>query len=34
MRDEGRYEVGRDERERLQRCLTFPPGRVPLSQRS
>jgi formyl transferase-like protein len=34
MRDEGRYEVGRAERERLQRCLTFPPSRVPLSQRS
>jgi len=34
MRDEGRYEVGRDERERLKRCLTFPPSRIPLSQRS
>jgi Formyl transferase len=34
MRDEGRYEVGRDERERLQRCLTFPADRVTLSPRS
>jgi hypothetical protein len=34
MRDEGRYEVQRGERERLQRCLTFPPDRVTLSRRS
>ncbi len=33
MRDEGRYEVPRGERERVQRCLTFPPARVPASQR-
>ena len=26
LRDEGRYEVPRGERERLQRCLTFPPA--------
>jgi len=34
MRDEGRYEVDRGDRERLQRCLTFPADRVTLSQRS
>lgn len=33
MRDEGRYEVGRAERERLQRCLTFPPPRILISER-
>ncbi|MFP5364211.1 MAG: formyltransferase family protein [Thermoleophilia bacterium] len=33
MRDEGRYEVPRAERERLRRCLTFPPARVPASRR-
>jgi hypothetical protein len=33
LRDEGRYEVARAERERLERCLTFPPARVPNSQR-
>ena len=33
MRDEGRYEVPRGERERLERCLTFPPARVPASRR-
>jgi hypothetical protein len=33
MRDEGRYEVPRADRERLQRCLTFPPARIPSSQR-
>lgn len=26
LRDEGRYEVERSERERLERCLTFPPA--------
>ncbi len=33
MRDEGRYEVPRADRERLRRCLTFPSARVPASQR-
>lgn len=33
MRDEGRYEVPRADRERLQRCLTFPFARVPTAQR-
>jgi methionyl-tRNA formyltransferase len=33
MRDEGRYEVPRAERERLLRCLTFPAARIPTSQR-
>ena len=33
LRDEGRYEVPRSERERLQRCLTFPPARLRASQR-
>ena len=33
LRDEGRYDVPRADRERLQRCLTFPPARVPASQR-
>lgn len=33
LRDEGRYEVPRSERERLQRCLTFPPARVPCTPR-
>jgi len=28
LRDEGRYEVPRADRERLQRCLTFPPASV------
>lgn len=29
LRDEGRYEVAPAERERLERCLTFPPSRLP-----
>ena len=33
MRDEGRYEIAAAERERLARCLTFPPARVPASKR-
>lgn len=33
MRDEGRYEVSRGERERLDRCLTFPHDCVPASGR-
>lgn len=33
LRDEGRYEVPRSERERLARCLTFPPARIPASRR-
>ena len=33
MRDEGRYEVPRSERERLERCLTFPKDRIPAAQR-
>lgn len=33
LRDEGRYEVPRSERERLERCLTFPSARVPTSRR-
>lgn len=33
LRDEGRYEVPRADRERLKRCLTFPPARIPASQR-
>jgi len=33
LRDEGRYEVPRAERERLERCLTFPPAGAPTSQR-
>ena len=33
MRDEGRYEVPRSERERLERCLAFPPVRLQASQR-
>lgn len=33
LRDEGRYEVPRSERERLERCLTFPSARMPSSQR-
>ena len=32
LRDEGRYEVPRGERERLKRCLTLPPARVCTSQ--
>lgn len=32
MRDEGRYEVPRGERERLERCLAFTPARVPASR--
>jgi methionyl-tRNA formyltransferase len=31
LRDEGRYEVPRAERERLKRCLTFLPAPVPSS---
>ena len=33
MRDEGRYEVPRADRERLLRCLTVPTARVRTSQR-
>lgn len=33
MRDEGRYEVPRADRERLQRCLTFTSARISTSQR-
>jgi Formyl transferase len=32
LRDEGRYEVPRADRERLLRCLTFPPARFPTSE--
>jgi hypothetical protein len=32
LRDEGRYEVPRADRERLERCLTFPPELVPAAQ--
>lgn len=33
IRDEGRYEIPRLERERLERCLTFPAARIPASRR-
>jgi len=33
MRDEGRYEVPRSERERLERCLTFPSVGAAAAQR-
>ena len=33
LRDEGRYEVARADRERLQRCLTYPPGQIAAARR-
>jgi hypothetical protein len=34
LRDEGRYEVPRGERERLKRCLTLPPAPAPTSRQA